>query len=91
MRWGFANALVITRDYVTYKKPAWAPALVHVIRLCERIVLLLPVITRIKADVFNYRLLPAERLRRWRCQKSDTNKIQKKKGGNDINDIKTLD
>lgn len=57
---GLATALVITRDYVTHKKkPAWAPVLAHVIRLCERIVLLLSVITRIKADAFNHRFSPA--------------------------------
>lgn len=45
------------------KNPSWAHALVHVIRLCERI-LPLPVITRTKADVFNHRLLPAALPRR---------------------------
>lgn len=66
--WVSANALVITEDYVVHEKkkkknPSWAHALVHVIRLCERI-LPLPVITRTKADVFNHRLLPAALPRR---------------------------
>lgn len=56
---GFVNAVGITRDYVIYTNLPRLLYLVHVIRLHERIVPLMSVITTRKADVFNHRLSPA--------------------------------
>lgn len=55
---GFVNAVGITRDYVIYSNLPGLLYLVHVIRLRERIVPLMSVITTRKADVFNHRLSP---------------------------------